>query len=376
MANLGTLLSPKIQDHDALKDFLESMPDLVTKIERDIASLGKSPEDTRLIADIFRALHTIKGDAAMCKVDMVVEIAHPIESLLSRLRSGEIHYSQMLGEVILLAVDRLELATEALAAGKSVDNLRLIVLVQGLYELSKIEETKLEEAAARLLESITGFRPKVLAVPASNKMAAATKTSTAVKGGEKISADLRFFRSLAIQLESRSPLFKGRTARILRLALESNQAAGLPVDSLQLEAAVYMHDLGMMLLPESVWLKVGRLSEDEKKLLHAHAGYGAGILQRMEGWESAAEIVQQHHEMHDGAGYPDGLKGDHICAGAKILAIVDAFEAVTLKHSSRGHNRSVIRAIAEVNACDNQFSPEWIGPFNTVIRRMVEPGKN
>ena len=99
----------------------------------------------------------------MCKVDMVVEIAHPIESLLSRLRSGEIHYSQMLGEIILLAVDRLELATEALAAGKSVDNLRLVVLVQGLYELSKIEETRLEEAAAKLLESITGFRPKVVA---------------------------------------------------------------------------------------------------------------------------------------------------------------------------------------------------------------------
>ena len=376
MANLGALLSPKIQDHEAFNNFLESLPDLVTKIERDIAKLGKSPDDSRLVADIFRALHTIKGDAAMCKVDMVVEIAHPIESLLSRLRSGEIHYSQMLGETILLAVDRLELATEALAAGKGVDNLRLIVLVQGLYELSKIEESRLEEAAAKLLESITGFRPKVVAVPAGGKIAAATKTSTAEKGGERLASDLRFFRSLAMQLETRTTLFKGRTGRILRLALESNQAAGLPVNPLQLEAAIYMHDLGMMLLPESVWLKVGRLSDDEKKLLHTHPGYGAGMLQRMEGWESAAEMVLQHHEMHDGAGYPAGIKGDQICAGAKILAIVDAFEAVTLKHSSRGHNRSVIRAIAEVNACDNQFAPEWIGPFNTVIRRMVEPGKN
>jgi HD-GYP domain-containing protein (c-di-GMP phosphodiesterase class II) len=371
MANLGVLLSPKVQDYDALKDFMQSMPDLVTKIERDIAKLGKSPDDGRIVADIFRALHTIKGDASMCKVDMVVEIAHPIESLLSRLRSGQIHYSQMLGEILLLAVDRLELATEALVAGKSVDNLRLIVLVLGLYELCKVEEDKLDEAAAKLLESITGFRPKVLAVPASNKMAAANKSETTVKAGEKIAADLRFFRSLAMQLESRSPLFKGRTARILSLALESNKTAGLPVDQMQLEAAVYMHDLGMMLLPESVWLKVGNLSDEEKKMLPMHADYGAGVLQRMEGWEGAAEMVLQHHEMHDGGGYPGALKGDQICAGAKILAIVDAFEAVTLKHSHRGHNRSVIRAISEVNACNNQFAPEWIRPFNAVIRRMV-----
>jgi len=301
---------------------------------------------------------------------MAVEIAHPIESLLARLRAGEIIYTQLLGEVILLAIDRLELATEALAAGKHLDNLRLIVLVQGLYELSHTEPAKLDEASANLLESITGFRPKVVSLPSANKVPAMPK------GQDKVAADLRFFRLLALQLESRSPLFKGRTARILRLALETNRAGGAPVDHLQLEAAVYLHDLGMMLLPESIWLKVGRMSDAEKQALHAHPSYASGLLERMPGWEAAVEIVQQHHEMPDGAGYPDGLQAEQICAGAKILAIVDAFEAVTLKHGHRGHNRSLIRAIAEVNACDNQFAPEWVGPFNAVIRGMVEPAQH
>ena len=76
--------------------------------------------------------------------------------------------------------------------------------------------------------------------------------------------------------------------------------------------------------------------------------------------------------MPDGAGYPHQLKVEAICAGAKILAIVDAFEAVMLKHSHRGKNRSVLRAIAEINACDKQFAAEWIGPFNTVIRKTLE----
>ena len=76
--------------------------------------------------------------------------------------------------------------------------------------------------------------------------------------------------------------------------------------------------------------------------------------------------------MADGGGYPNALQDQEICAGAKIMAIVDAFEAVMLKHIHRGKNRSVLRAIAEINACDKQFAPEWIAPFNAVIRKTVE----
>jgi HD-GYP domain-containing protein (c-di-GMP phosphodiesterase class II) len=128
----------------------------------------------------------------------------------------------------------------------------------------------------------------------------------------------------------------------------------------------------MMFAPESIWLKVGRLSDGDKRQLREHPGHAAGLLERMPGWSAAATMVHQHHEMPDGGGYPAGLKAEAICPGAKILAIVDAFEAVTLKHSHRGQTRSLIRAIAEINACDNQFANEWIGPFNAVIRRMVE----
>jgi HD-GYP domain-containing protein (c-di-GMP phosphodiesterase class II) len=175
-----------------------------------------------------------------------------------------------------------------------------------------------------------------------------------------------------MQLESRSPMFKGRTMRILRLALETNKTGGNKVDPVQLEAAVYLHDMGMMFLPEALWLKVGGMTVDDKKAMRNHPGYAAGFLQRMPGWEVAAEIVAQHHEMPDGGGYPNQISGENICPGAKILAIVDAFEAVMLKHIHRGKNRSVLRAIAEINACDKQFAPEWIGPFNSVIRKTIE----
>lgn len=185
-------------------------------------------------------------------------------------------------------------------------------------------------------------------------------------------ADLRFFERLAAQFETRSPLFDGRTGRILRLALDTNAAAGRPVDPAQLEAAIYLHDVGMMFLPESVWLKAGLLTGEDRQALRNHPAWSAGLSRRMPGWEAATEMIAQHHEMPDGGGYPEGLKTNDICPGAKIIAIVDAFEAVTLKHSHRGAGRSLLRAVAEVNACDRQFAPEWIAPFNGVIRKLIE----
>lgn len=366
MANNQALINPRVEDREALLEFAEALTDRAPVIERDMARLAQAPADRVVIADIFRAMHNIKGDAAMCKVEMAALIAHPIESLLTRLRSGELRYSKLLGEVILLAVDRLELATEALVAKKPMSHLKLAELVDGLGKLCQAQQAELDRHAAQVIQSVTGFRPQ-----GTFRTVDAKKSERPVVQGQVI-PDLQFFRSLALQFEARSSLFQGRTGRILELALETNRVAGSPVDATQLEAAVYMHDVGMMFLPEPLWLKTGKLTESDRQALQTHCGFGSGLLARMDGWQAAAEMVQQHHEMPDGAGYPDGVMGDRICAGAKILAIVDAFEAVTLKHSARKHKISVLRAIAEVNACDKQFAPEWIEPFNTVIRHMLE----
>lgn len=366
MADLIALLQPRITDRESLQEFIEDLEDQVPGIERDIAALRKEPTDRGLIARLFRSLHTIKGDAAICKVDVAVMICHPIESLLARCREGEINFTDLIAEATLLALDRLELTTEALSTGRSVEHLKLPELVGGLESMATATTGELAARAARTIEAVTGFRP----LHSGSETLPAT--AAPLSPPSDLAADLWFFSTLALQLESRSPLFKGRTERILRLAEATNKAAGSPVDAAQLAAAVYLHDVGMMFAPESVWLKVGRLTDEEREQLREHPVQAAGLLQRMPGWDAATQMVLQHHEMADGKGYPGGLKAAAICPGAKILAIVDAFEAVTLKHSHRGQTRSLVRAIAEINACDNQFAAEWIGPFNTVIRHMVE----
>jgi response regulator RpfG family c-di-GMP phosphodiesterase len=363
---IQTLTHPIIVDTEALHEFADALVDRAHDIERDMAQLSKETENRVLIANIFRALHNIKGDAALCRVPMVVLIVHPLESLVAKLRSGEVQYSKLLSEVILLALDRLELAVESLVAGRPVKQLNLVTLVECLENMSQTSQNDIESSAEQMIKTVTGIQPQAITLTSNSS----PRMQSSVKDNQ--STDMKFFRTLALQYEIRSPLFAGRTERIHQLALNTNRMAGTPVNEVQLEAALYLHDLGMMFLPESVWLKVGKLSEEDRTILNAHPDFAAGLLDRMNGWESAAEIVRHHHESWDGKGYPAGLQGEAISTGAKIIAIVDAFEAVMLKHSARNQSSSILRAIAEVNACDKQFAPEIVGPFNAVIRAMLD----
>lgn len=353
----------QIADRELLTEFRDVLNDQVAALESQVTHLRRDPHDRESIAKLFRALHTIKGDASICGFELGVRIVHPIESLLVRMREDKLLLSPLVAEAMLLALDRLELAVEALLAGRTIDSLHLDALIDGLDALSTREGEGLDLGAISLIEAVTGFRPVG---------AAAKLTPKAPARGHNNAADLRFFQRLALQLETYSPLFKGRSGRLLRLALETNVRAGAPVDAAQLEAAVYLHDIGMMFLPESVWLKVGALTEAERRVMREHPSFAAGLVERMEGWHEAAMMIAQHHEMADGGGYPQGLREQQIVPGAKILAIIDAFESVTLKHSHRGEGRSLLRAVAEINASDKQFSAEWIGHFNQVIRGMVE----
>ncbi|MFN3883848.1 MAG: HD domain-containing phosphohydrolase [Rhodocyclaceae bacterium] len=361
----NTLLAPRIIDRASFREFVEALDDIAPAIDRDIAQLRSAPNDAAAIARLFRALHTIKGDAAMCKVDLAIAVIGPLESLLARCRAGEVEFSDRLAELMLLSLDRLELAIEALGEDRVLDHLNLPRLVGGLESLTSAPAGEIGARAAAVIEAVTGFRP-------SGGSPTAAKTETTFPGSAARSADLEFFASLARRLDAVSPHFTGRNQRLLQLALATNEEAGTPIDPLQLATAVHMHDIGMLFVPETIWLKNGRLTEPELARVREHPVLAAGLLERMPGWQPAAEMVRQHHEKPDGRGYPGGLKGDMICPGAKLLAIVDAFEAVMLKHGHRGQNRSLIRAIAEINACDDQFAPEWIESFNSVIRRMVE----
>lgn len=352
------------------KEYLDIFPEMQSEIEHNIIALNRNPRDKGQLNSLFRALHTLKSNAAMCGLHPLVDVLHPLEDAIGKVRSDEITYSPLLSELILLLVDRAKLTAQTLEAHRSLEPLLLTEIHGRLSNMLSINNNaSFEQAIRQLIELMTGQTQQEPNNQHDDNLVNDDIYHQNASTFEK--EDLRFFRSLSLQLERRANYWQGRTQRQLQLALQTNEAAGNPIDSIQLEAAVYMHDIGMALLPETIWIKQGRFDEHELKELHAHPHYGAGILERIPKWEESAEIVLQHHERPNGDGYPLGLDANQIHPGAQLIAILDAFEAMTHERIDRPYKKSVIRAITELNACPDQFAQDWVKVFNNIIRKIL-----
>ena len=113
------------------------------------------------------------------------------------------------------------------------------------------------------------------------------------------------------------------------MRLRSQKNSALPEDEIEaLRAAALLHDIGKLAIPEHIINKPGRLTPEEFEKMKIHTVVGAEILQRVAFPYPVAPIVRSHHERWDGAGYPDGLKGEQIPKGARVLAAVDCLDAL------------------------------------------------
>jgi PAS domain S-box-containing protein/putative nucleotidyltransferase with HDIG domain len=135
---------------------------------------------------------------------------------------------------------------------------------------------------------------------------------------------------LVSAVEMRDPYTAGHQRRVSRLATAIARDMGLDANKLDgLRMAGLLHDIGKMYVPTEILTKPGRLSEVEFNLIKIHPSAGYEILKKIEFPWPVAEIVLQHHELLDGSGYPNKLKGDAICLEAKIIIVADIIESMS-----------------------------------------------
>ncbi len=141
-------------------------------------------------------------------------------------------------------------------------------------------------------------------------------------------------------------------------------------DELLVNGAVF-HDVGKIDIPDSILQKPGKLTDAEWEIIKKHPITGRDVV-IAKGMTDIADIVAQHHERIDGKGYPMGLKGDEICIGAKIIAVVDAFDAMTSKRPYRPALPQS-EALAELRAkSGTQFDPIVV---EALAQILVEEGE-
>ncbi len=350
---------------EMLVEFRDNLDENREVAASEIAHLDRQPTDVDTINAVFRALHNIKGNARMCMLDRLSHFAHHIENIMSEVRDGKLDYIPEIGEVTLLALDELRHYSMQLSAGEDLNEATLAQIETELEAIRLASGPNVVARARRVIERFTGqitHGPLEVHAPV-----AALPLHASAEG------DLAMFRDLALRLDTRFPYWNGRTERTLPLLLKLNAAAPRPVDARQLEAALYMHDIGNAFLPESILLKDDKFTDEEWSMVKQHPAIAAAMVRRMSGWEIAATIVEQHHNWADGTrGYPTRVAPHELHEGAKMLAIVDSYESMTHPRADRQYRRSVLRAVTEINNfAGKQFSAELVPIFNSVVRELL-----
>jgi putative nucleotidyltransferase with HDIG domain len=185
-------------------------------------------------------------------------------------------------------------------------------------------------------------------------------------------------RSLGFLIQRAHPYTGGHLQRVAQWGRKVAERLGLPPERCELlyEAAL-LHDLGKTVLDERVLNKPGRLTPSEWKQIQRHPQLGAEILSNVPFLDAIVPGIAYHHERLDGNGYPHGLRGDQIPLEARIIAVVDAFDAMIGGESpsqQRPYRRalSVQEALAELRrGAGSQFDPQVVAIFEQVVQEWT-----
>ncbi|WP_151735706.1 HD-GYP domain-containing protein ['Paenibacillus yunnanensis' Narsing Rao et al. 2020] len=188
-----------------------------------------------------------------------------------------------------------------------------------------------------------------------------------------------FFTTLAVALDARDSYTAGHSLRVAEYSVIIGQLAGLAGKELDdLRKSALLHDIGKIGVPDSVLFKDGNLTEEEFNQIKSHPVLGENILLQVEPGDKMAPYlsgVRSHHERYDGKGYPDGLAGLTIPLHGRIIAVADAYDAMTSDRPYRkgmDHERAL--QILEQGR-GSQWDPEFAGLLLAYFGRVAQTGK-
>jgi putative two-component system response regulator len=180
--------------------------------------------------------------------------------------------------------------------------------------------------------------------------------------------------TLARSIEGKDPYTHGHCERLSDYSARLGQHVGLTEDQITaLRRAGVVHDVGKIAVPDAILLKPGKLSEQEWKLIQEHPVVGERICAPLKSFRLVLPIIRHHHEKLDGSGYPDGLRGEAIPVTARVLQIVDVFDALTTERPYK----KAFSVIDALQTMKEEITKGWWDPrifeqFERLVRSGTE----
>jgi putative nucleotidyltransferase with HDIG domain len=285
-----------------------------------------------------------------------------------------------------LAIDGAVLTTAQAAARRKValaDGVILILSVVGTYYIGRIFTTPIKQLTNGVSLLKSGSYQGKIRVTLHDEIGELTRNfndmaHVIMTQQEKLEeyahgmeeSYLSTVKILATSIDARDDYTLQHSTRVAALSLLMGEELGLGDDVLrELEVAALVHDLGKIRIPDQILKKAGPLDKDELQLVKQHPKFGAEILAHSRALRRFIPAVLYHHEWHNGQGYLEGLKGEDIPLFASIIAIADAFDAMTTSRPYRP-GRPADVAIREIIRCrGSQFNPQVVDLFVAGLAR-------
>ena len=189
---------------------------------------------------------------------------------------------------------------------------------------------------------------------------------------QKNEIDYNAINTIISLLEAKDKYTKGHSRNVSNFALILAKSLKLSeIDLINIEIAALLHDIGKIIISDSILNKSGKLSDSEFSIIKEHPAIGANALRSGGYNENICRIVEQHHERWDGSGYPKGISSNDICIGARIVSVVDAYDAMI---SNREYStvKSHREALIEIRRCSaKQFCPTVTAAFASIDPKIL-----
>jgi putative nucleotidyltransferase with HDIG domain len=182
--------------------------------------------------------------------------------------------------------------------------------------------------------------------------------------------------ALAASIDAKDHYTHGHSQKVMEYSVEIAKEMGLSEEEItNIKFAGLLHDVGKIGIDDSILKKETALTPEERKEIEKHPVYGYKIVEKIEFLKKARKYIYHHHERWDGKGYPEGLKGENIPLGARIISVADTYDAMT---SSRSYRKALPEyiAIEEIKEhSGSQFDPQIVKVFLKIIERKIRINK-
>jgi putative two-component system response regulator len=181
--------------------------------------------------------------------------------------------------------------------------------------------------------------------------------------------------ALAQSIEGKDPYTRGHCERLSRASARLGERLGLPQEMIRdLRRAGFVHDIGKVAVPDAILLKPGKLTDQEREVMKRHPIVGEGICKPLKSFASVVPIIRHHHEKQDGSGYPDGLHGEQVPLGARILQLVDVYDALTTNRPYKAAMDSAdALELMESEVARGWWDPELFVAFRELAKTELAP---